>query len=143
VGALIGSITVSLLGPTLRAGRTMLIASMAWYLFLLAFAFSTHPMLAMALLVCAGLAQSLSMLPLSLILLRTSDVRFRGRIMGVRMMAIYPLPLGLLLTGALIPRIGYQWTAVSLVITGLLLTLMLALTWRRDLIDPDAVSNSR
>jgi Na+/melibiose symporter-like transporter len=143
VGALIGSITVSLLGPVLRAGRTMLIASVAWYIFLLAFAFSTHPMLAMALLVCAGLAQSLSMLPLSLILLRTSDVRFRGRIMGVRMMAIYPLPLGLLLTGALIPRIGYQWTAVSLVITGLLLTLMLALTWRRDLIDPDAVSNSR
>ncbi len=143
VGALIGSILVSLLGPVLRAGRTMLIASVAWYVFLLAFAFSTHPMLAMVLLACAGMAQSLSMLPLSLILLRTSDVRFRGRIMGVRMMAIYPLPLGLLLTGALIPRIGYQWTAISLVSSGLVLTLLLASTWRQDLIDRNAVSNSR
>ena len=48
------------------------------------------------LLAAAGACQSTSMLALSMLLLRSSDQRFRGRIMGVRMLAIYTLPLGLL-----------------------------------------------
>jgi hypothetical protein len=82
------------------------------------------------------------MLTLAILLLRTSDVRFRGRIMGVRMMAIYPLPLGLLIAGRLIPRIGYQTTAVGLILLGLALTLVIAMTWRRDLITLDAPGNA-
>jgi hypothetical protein len=39
------------------------------------------------------------MLALSIMLLRSSDQRFRGRVMGVRMLAIYTLPLGLLAAG--------------------------------------------
>ena len=81
-------------------------------------------------------------LPLAILLLRTSDERFRGRIMGVRMMAIYPLPLGLLIAGNLIPRIGYQATAVGLITLGLLLTLAIALAWRHDLLQRDAPANA-
>jgi hypothetical protein len=85
----------------------------------------------------------MSMLTLSILLLRTSERRFHGRIMGVRMLAIYTLPMGLLIAGALIPRIGYQGTSVSLVLAGLMLTVILAVTWRRDLLPRDAVGNSR
>jgi hypothetical protein len=47
----------------------------------------------MALYLVAGLNQSLSMVALSILLLRTSsEERFRGRVMGVRMLAIYTLP---------------------------------------------------
>jgi len=35
-------------------------------------------------------------------LLRSAGHRFRGRVLGVRMLAIYSLPLGLLTAGALI-----------------------------------------
>jgi hypothetical protein len=62
--------------------------------------------LAMALYVAAGLNQSLSMLALSIILLRTSHERFRGRVMGVRMLAIYTLPIGLLAAGPIVTAIG-------------------------------------
>ena len=142
VGALIGSMGLSLFGTQVRPARTMIATCAAWHLCLVGFALSTSLPVAMGLLVLAGAAQSLSMVTLSIILLRTAEQRFRGRIMGVRMLAIYPLPLGLLLAGAMIPRVGYQTTAMGFVVSGLLLTLVIAVTWRDDLIRHDAIGNA-
>lgn len=140
-GAFIGSVALSVLGSRVRAARTMMATCVVWYLCLLGFVLSTSLPLAMALLLCAGIAQSLSMVTLAIILLRTSGDRFRGRIMGVRMLAIYTLPLGLLVAGTLIPRIGYHATAMIFVVAGLALTLQIAVTWRDDLIRRDAIGN--
>jgi hypothetical protein len=115
----------------------------AWYLCLMGFAWTTSLALALALLVAAGIAQSLSMLALAILLLRTSEDRFRGRIMGVRMLAIYTLPLGLLIAGAIIPLIGYLASALGLLALGLALLAWLALAWRADLLDPQALANRR
>lgn len=132
-GALAGSVLMGAVGGRLRPGRTMLAACVLWYGCLFGFVATRHPALAMGLLAAAGAAQSVSMLALSMLLLRHSDQRFRGRIMGVRMLAIYPLPLGLLVAGALIPRIGYGPTAHLVLGTGLLLALAIGLVWRRPL----------
>ena len=141
-GALIGSVTLSILGARVRPARTMMATCIVWYLCLLGFVLSTSLPVAMGLLLLAGIAQSLSMVTLAIILLRTSEERFRGRIMGVRMLAIYTLPLGLLIAGAMIPQIGYHATAIIFVVTGLLLTLEIAVRWRADLIAKDAVGNT-
>jgi hypothetical protein len=79
---------------------------------------------------------------LAIMLLRTSEERYRGRIMGVRMLAIYTLPLGLLVAGVMIPRIGYTSTALIMVASGILLTLCIAIAWRADLIRRDSVANA-
>ena len=142
-GSFIGSVTLSLLGGRIQPARMMLAAAIIWYLALIGFVLADHVGIAMALLVIAGISQSLSMVTLAIMLIRTSEERFRGRIMGVRMLAIYTLPIGLLLAGWLIPLIGYQATALGLVIAGLLLTLEIAVSWRRDLIRPDAAANAR
>jgi len=81
-------------------------------------------------LVLAGFAQSLSMVSHSVILLRACKPRLRGRIMSVRTMAIYGLPLGLLAAGALIGRIGFDATATLYAGIGLLSTGAIALRWR-------------
>jgi hypothetical protein len=73
----------------------------------------------MALYLAAGLNQSLSMVALSIILLRTSDERFRGRVMGVRMLAIYTLPIGLLAAGPLVSMVGFRGLVVLYVGLGL------------------------
>jgi hypothetical protein len=99
--------------------------------------------LAMLLLVGAGLMQSLSMVSLSILLLRTSDPQFRGRVMGVRMLAIYTLPLGLLAAGALIPRIGFAGLVLLFVGTGLLLLAALVWLWQAELLPRSAVANAR
>ncbi len=141
-GALIGSMTLSVLGRRVRPARTMMATCVVWYLSIIGFTLSTNLAIAMLLLMIAGVAQSFSMVTLAIILLRTSSDRFRGRIMGVRMLAIYTLPLGLLIAGAMIPRIGYHATAMIFLVTGFLLLIQIAVTWRDDLIRRDAVSNA-
>ena len=53
--------------------------------------------------------------------------------MGVRMMAIYSLPVGLLAAGALIERIGFAATATLYAAVGLIFTIVIALRWREHL----------
>jgi hypothetical protein len=81
-------------------------------------------------LITAGIMQSFSMVSLQITLLREAGERFRGRVMGVRMMAIYSLPLGLLAAGPLIGLMGYRGTATLYAATGLIFTLVIALRWR-------------
>jgi hypothetical protein len=76
-------------------------------------------------------------------LLHSAGARFRGRVMGVRMLAIYGLPVGLLGAGALIERIGFAATASAYCVFGLAVTLGIALHWRRALWPADAPANAR
>jgi len=66
-------------------------------------------------------------------LLRAAGEKFRGRVMGVRMMAIYSLPLGLLAAGPLIDWVGFRATASLYAIIGLVCTALIALRWRAQL----------
>ena len=81
-------------------------------------------------LTLAGIASSLAMVAHSVILLRSAGHRFRGRVLGVRMLAIYSLPLGLLTAGALIERIGFRATISLYAITGIVFTVLIAMRWR-------------
>jgi hypothetical protein len=83
------------------------------------------------------------MISIAVILMRTASEHFRGRVMGVRMLAIYSLPIGLLAAGSLISEIGFVATASLYAATGLLLMLMIALHWRADLWHIHAPANAR
>ena len=63
---------------------------------LLIFAQLQSPILGGITLLIAGFFQSLCIVPMSVVILRVSDPAFRGRVMGVRMLAIYSLPIGLM-----------------------------------------------
>jgi predicted MFS family arabinose efflux permease len=130
VGAFLGSIALAVLRNKVRSGRTMIATSIAWHTCLLAFVFTTDSRVATVLLVCAGFAQSFSMISLAFMLLRTSQPRLRGRVMGVRMLAIYSLPIGLLLAGVLIPKFGYVATAGGYAGLGIFLTICIGWFWR-------------
>ena len=129
-GALLGSLTVSLIGRRILPARFMLRGALAWHALLLVFTHMPTLTSACALLIVAGFAQSLSMIPMAVMLLHIAGPRFRGRIMGVRMLAIYGLPVGLLLTGALIPRLGFGPTAILYCSIGIATTLFVGWRWR-------------
>lgn len=137
-GALLGSVSLSAIGPRLHPARTMLLACALWHLSLLCLAWPVSLPIAMALYLVAGLNQSLSMVSLAILLMRSSEERFRGRVMGVRMLAIYTLPLGLLAAGALIPVIGFRGLVGLYVGLGLLMTASIAWVWRRELLSSPA-----
>jgi MFS family permease len=132
-GALLGSVVLSHAGMTARLPRLMIIATMLWYTLLLVFAQMPGPITGAACLVLAGIAQSLGMVTLFIILLRATDEKFRGRVMGVRMLAIYSLPIGLLVAGFLIEWTGYRAVASLYAVVGMVCTLIIALRWRAQL----------
>ena len=142
-GGLLGSLVVSLAGRSLRPARMMLIFAVAWYLLLLVFVRMPGAGTGRAVLVLTGFAQSLSMVPMAVMLLHSAGPRFRGRVMGVRMLAIYGLPIGLLGAGALIERFGFAATASAYCVFGLLATGAIALRWRSALWPLDAPANAR
>ena len=143
VGSLTGSIiTVSLAGG-LRIARLLIGATLAWYAMLLVFVEIRSMPAAMACLVLAGIAQSMSMISAAVILMRTASAHLRGRVMGVRMMVIYGLPLGLLAAGSLIDLIGYSATGTLYAASGFIAMTAIALYWRFDLWPVHAPANAR
>jgi len=121
----------------------MIFATLAWYAMLFIFVeVRTFPV-AMACLLLAGFAQSLSMIAAAVILMRAASAHLRGRVMGVRMMVIYGMPVGLLVAGSLIDRIGYSATGILYASTGFIAMLAIALRWRADLWSNYAPANER
>jgi hypothetical protein len=132
-GALLGAITMSWSPLRIDLARLMIVSAVVWHMLLLAFAQMQTIRGGIALLLLAGIAQSLTMVSHTVILLRASGQRFRGRIMGVRMLAIYSLPLGLLAAGGLIGAIGFRVTASLYAVTGLVFSVLIAWRWRTQL----------
>ena len=142
-GSLLGSIVVSLAGRSMRPARMMILFALAWHAALLVFVQMESPIGGGMILVIAGFSQSLSLVPMSVMLLRSAGERFRGRIMGVRQLAIYGSPIGLLGAGALIEHIGFTLTASLYCLVGAALTGLIALNWRAALWPVDAPANAR
>jgi predicted MFS family arabinose efflux permease len=142
IGSLAGSIALSLIGGV-RVARLMIAATVVWYVTLLVFAQMQTVPTAIACLVVAGFSQSLAMISIAVILMRAASESFRGRVMGVRMMVIYGLPLGLLAAGSLIEEIGFAATGTLYAAAGLALMLAIVLHWRADLWHVHAPANAR
>ncbi|TXL78178.1 MFS transporter [Vineibacter terrae] len=141
-GALTGSIALSVLGAAIRPARIMLVYGVLWYAATIAFAHAAGPTLGCAILLVAGLVQSLCMVPMAVALLRTVPPALRGCIMGVRMLAVYGYPVGLLAAGPLIERFGFAATATAYCTVGLCFLLVIAVRWREHLWRTDAVANT-
>jgi predicted MFS family arabinose efflux permease len=142
VGSLVGSIALSLIGG-IRVARLMIGATVMWYATLLVFVQMQTVPAAIACLMVAGFSQSLTMISIAVILMRTASEHFRGRVMGVRMLVIYSLPLGLLAAGSLIDAIGFPATGTLYAAAGLALMLAIVLHWRADLWHVHAPANAK
>lgn len=142
-GALVGSIMVSMYGTHIRAGRVMAANALIWLALNLVFSWLTDPLAGEVVLFLAGFFQSFCMIPMAVILLRVTEPAFRGRVMGVRMLAVYGLPLGLLLSGPLVEWAGFAVAGSVYSAIGLFFTLLIVLRWRADLWDRASPANAR
>ncbi len=141
-GALLGSILLSTWGARIPPARTMLISAMLWFAVDFAFSWVESAAWGKALLFAAGFAQSFCMVPMAVLLLRTASPAFRGRVMGVRNLAVYGLPMGLLMAGQMVEYLGYSVTSAMFSLAGASFTLWIALRWREHLWRRDAPANS-
>lgn len=142
IGSLLGSLVVSLASRVLRPGRMMVAFAVVWYLVLFVWGFIPNADGGRLALLIAGFAQSLCLVPMAVMLLHGAG-EFRGRIMGLRMMAIYGLPFGLMLAGTLIERMGFAVTTMLYTMIGIVATLAIAWHWRNALWAHQAPANGQ
>ena len=130
LGALLGSLATATILRVTKPARMMVIWLVIWHLFILLLGLFSIPMTASVVITMIGLAQSFAMIPMSVLLLKITDEVYRGRVSGVRMLAVYGMPMGLLTGGALIEWIGIPATTVIFGLTGILTTLVIVARWR-------------
>jgi predicted MFS family arabinose efflux permease len=132
-GGLLASITTVLTGGPRGTGRATLVHTTLWYVFLLAFGHAPSMGLGLLALVAAGFVQNVAMISMTAALLAAAGQGFRGRVMGVRMLAVYGMLPGLLGSGALVDHFGYSLTVTVLCAIGLIFTVLIGVRWRADL----------
>jgi len=141
-GALVGSFGFQAIGRRVPLARLMLGSAVFWYAMLIVFGQMSHMMAGMVFLFLAGIVQSLCMISMVVLILRAATAEVTGRVMGVRILAIYSLPAGLLTAGWLVERIGFSSTVSGYALFGLLMVLAIALRFHADLWRVEAPANA-
>ena len=140
-GALAGSLGMAANRRAIRPGRMMIIFTFAWYALLLVFAWVDVMAIGIVVLILAGLCQTLALVPLSVMLMQSADPRMRSRILGLRMLAIYGLPMGLLASGPLIEAFGYAATTTGYGVFGVIATALIVWRWHAQVWRLDSIAN--
>jgi hypothetical protein len=141
-GALAGSLVVSANRVPLPAARTMLLSGAIWFVAIILFGQILSVGAALVLLFATGFVQSFCLTPLAAVMLRASSEQMRGRVMGIRMLAIWGLPLGLVAAGPLIAGLGFSAATLIYAGLGLAATLAIGYRWRSALWHRSATANS-
>jgi hypothetical protein len=139
-GGLIASIATVWTGGPRHAERWTLVCAALWYALLLGFGHVQSFGVGLLVLMLAGFVQNVAMIAMIAILLAAAGDRFRGRVMGVRMLAVYGLPLGLIASGVLIERIGYPLAITVSTAVGLICTVLIGIRWRTSIWHPRRTS---
>jgi predicted MFS family arabinose efflux permease len=111
----------------------MILSASVWFCLGIVFAFNEVSLVGVGLLAMMGFAQSLCVTPLVAVMLQSTEPAYRGRVMGIRILAILGLPLGLMLSGPLIEHLGFGLTITLYSLIGLLGTLSMIRIWRQEL----------
>jgi hypothetical protein len=120
----------------------MLWSGALWFAAILVFGQTSSLSFGLVLLFAAGFVHSFCLTPLAAVMLRSTDEAMRGRVMGVRMLAIWGLPLGLLAAGPLIEHFGYRATTLLYAGLGVAATLAIGYRWRQALWNRSAAANA-
>jgi MFS family permease len=111
LGALLGALYLASRNSVLGLGRVIGIATTVFGVGLIAFAFSRHLWLSLALLPFIGAGMMIQMASTNTIIQTIVDERLRGRVMAFYAMAFLgTAPIGSLVAGAVADRIGAPWT---------------------------------
>ena len=125
IGALIGSVSLASVRNLKNPGKFLLLAVVVWHGSMFLFAASASLYLSLAILVLYGMAFSSTQVLMLTLLLRSALPEFRGRIMGLRVLAIYAYTFGSAGSGGMAGLWGAPWAAninaaMGIVLVGIL-----------------------
>ena len=126
VGALSGSLGLAMVPNLRHVGRLLIVAVLMWHAMILVFSLSRSFYLSMGLFALVGVAFASTQVLILMLLLRTTQQEFRGRIMGLRSFAILAYSFGSIAAGAIAGLWGAPAAAQVVGVTGITLILALA-----------------
>lgn len=129
IGALVGSLVMAAVVNSRRPERFMMFTMVVWYLLLIGFAQTDSNAIGLPLLALIGASISFCMISMSVVLMTFTKFEMRGRVMGVRMLAVYGLPMGLVIGGWLIELYGVPAAITGYAVGGLVAVALSALRW--------------
>ncbi|MFP6651054.1 MAG: MFS transporter [Dehalococcoidia bacterium] len=101
IGALFGSFALASVQNMKHTGRLLIVAVIVWHASMVVFSTSTSFPTSLVVLVVSGMAFSATLVLILTVLLRTTLPEYRGRIMGLRVLAIYAHTFGSLSSGGM------------------------------------------
>ncbi len=135
-GSAAGSATIAALARFGRPGRAIVLAAVAWHGSMAVLAGAQWFGAALIVATIVGFAQSFTMVTMAMTLLGATSPEIRGRVMGLRSLAVYGLPVGLLASGATADAFG---ASTALLINGavgvtvaIAISLWLRRLWKHD-----------
>ena len=126
IGALSGSLGWAMVRNLRHVGKLMILSVVVWHAAILVFATSQSLYFSLAILVVIGGGWASTQVFLLTALLRTTQSEYRGRVVGLRSLAIYAFALGSMSSGAMAGLWGAPRAATVIGIMGISLVLVLA-----------------
>ncbi|MBM11938.1 MAG: hypothetical protein CL759_07690 [Chloroflexi bacterium] len=126
-GALIGSVIWASIPNLRHAGILCVLSVIGWHGTMIVFAASTNFVLSAGILVLTGTMFSSTLVLILTALMQTAMPEYRGRIMGLRTLAIYAHAFGSLAAGAVAGWVGAPATATISGSLGIAMVITLAL----------------
>ncbi|MBC8279338.1 MAG: MFS transporter, partial [Chloroflexi bacterium] len=127
IGGLLGSIFWASIPDLRHIGLLCILAVVGWHATMILFSVSTNFYLSVAILVGTGMMFSSSLVMVLTVLMKTSPPEFRGRIMGLRTLAIYAHAFGSAAFGAIAGLLGAPITVFICGVGGIGMMIILAL----------------
>ena len=127
LGGLIGSLVLASMRDLKRAGKLLIVSVVVWHGSMVIFAMSTHFVASMMILLVSGLAFSGSIILIVTVMFRIALPEYRGRIMGVRVLAISAHTVGSINSGWMTGLWGAPMAATINGIAGIVLAAALSI----------------
>ena len=126
IGSLIGSIIISVNNFSNTPGKFLIIFIFIWHILMLGTSLFTMKLVIICILILFGISSSITMVNMSILILSITEKNMIGRIIGIRQLAIFTLPIGLILSGYMIDKTGIISSIQIMSVIGIIISIILS-----------------
>ena len=124
IGSLLGSILMTTGIFRDKPGKILIFFMIIWHVLMIATSLFPVKTIMYVLLILFGISTSISTILFSMLILTITEKKMIGKIMGIRQLAIFAFPIGLLAGGYMIDQIGIEFSIQAMGIFGLLIAIL-------------------
>ena len=125
IGSLLGSILMTTGIFRDKPGKILIFFMIIWHVLMIATSLFPVKTIMFVLLILFGSSTAICTILLTMLILTITEKRMIGKIMGIRQLAIFAFPIGLLAGGYMIDQIGLEFSIQAMGFLGLVLSILI------------------